>query len=182
MSNVPWPLWIGLLFPIYVAAVSVAIWILRGRVWPVRCARPDWCFASCRAPPRRRGNGSRKRLKKPAADSRPEAIAGSARTDVAEGLERVVNATRFAMIAFVTAILLTGTAVLADGPTQTVLQYLATLGFVLAWAATNSGIYRRSTNWLRGACLQSLKWWSSIFVPVGVLNLVFTVANKAPAA
>ncbi|WP_158684416.1 hypothetical protein [Amycolatopsis orientalis] len=122
------------------------------------------------------------RLKNPVPSSPREALTGSARTDVAEGLERVVSATRFATGTFVAAILLTAAAVLVDGAAQTVLQYLATLGFVLAWAATNSGIYRRSANWLKGACLKSLKWWLSIFVPVGVLNLVFTVANKAPAA
>lgn len=262
VSNVPWPLWIGILFPLYVAAVSVMLWILRGRVWPVQCAYPKtsrgwecrmWVpgeWSRCRHHNRRRhyrfghsvnpdlqrwqtfGKGdtvverpergvgllrlrpagatllyqrgyprpprlvlrqlpaaattawrriTQARLKKPAADDRLEVPAAATRTDVAEGLERVVAATRFAIGAFVAAILLTVISVVADGPAQTVLQYLATLGFVLAWAATNSGIYGRSADWLRGACLKSVKWWSFIFVPVGVLNLVFTVANKTPA-
>ncbi|WP_154676110.1 hypothetical protein [Amycolatopsis benzoatilytica] len=261
MSNVPWPLWIGLLFPIYVAAVSVAIWVLRGRVWLVQCAYPktsrnrdcqNWVpgeWSRCRHHNRRRnyefghsvnpdiqrwqtfGKGDEiverrergvgllrmrpagatllyqrgyprpprlvlrqlpaaaaatwqqvkgARLKKSAAGDHSEAAPGSARTDVAQGLDRVVSATRFAMGSFVTAIALTGIAVLVDGAAQTVLQYLATLGFVLAWAATSAGIYSRSEAWLKGACLKSLKWWFSIFVPVGVLNLVFTIANKAP--
>ncbi len=64
---------------------------------------------------------------------------------------------------------------------QTVLQYVATLGFVLAWAATSAGLYGRSETWLKGACLKSLKWWAGIFVPVGLLNLAFTVMNKSPA-
>ncbi|WIX75054.1 hypothetical protein QRX50_26260 [Amycolatopsis carbonis] len=103
------------------------------------------------------------------------------RTDVAAGLERVVAATRFAMVAFVAAIVLTGVSIVVSGAAQTVLQYLATLGFVLAWATTSSGVYGRSETWLRGACLKSLKWWFFIFAPVGVLNLVFTVANSAQA-
>ena len=108
----------------------------------------------------------------------PAAAAAGARTDVAEGLDRVVAATRFATAAFAIAIVLTALAVLLDGAPQTVLQYLATLGFVLAWAATHSGIYGRSETWLRGACVKSLKWWILIFAPVGFLNLVFTFANK----
>lgn len=38
VSPIPWPLWIGLLFPIYVGFVFTSVWVLRGRVWPVRCA------------------------------------------------------------------------------------------------------------------------------------------------
>ncbi|QYN20887.1 hypothetical protein [Amycolatopsis sp. DSM 110486] len=55
------------------------------------------------------------------------------------------------------AIVLTSVAILVSGAAQTVLQYLATLGFVLAWAATCSGVYNRGEPWLRGACLKSLK-------------------------
>ncbi|MGK3204330.1 hypothetical protein [Amycolatopsis sp. MEPSY49] len=262
ISDLPWPLWIGLLFPIYVAVISVVIWFLRGRVWVVHCAYPktsrgrecrNWVpgeWSRCRHHNQRRnyrfghsvnpgiqrwqtfGRGDaiverpergvgllrlrpagatllyqrgyprppllvlrqlpaaavaawrrirQARLKEPADARQAEVEPGSTRTDVAEGLVRVVAATRFAMTAFVSAIVLTGVAVLLDGAPQTILQYLATLGFVLAWAATSSGIYSRSETWLRGACLKSLKWWSFIFVPVGVLNLVFTVANKTPA-
>lgn len=261
LSDLPWPLWIGLLFPIYVAVISTVVWFLRGRIWLVHCAYPktsrgwdcrNWVpgeWSRCRHHNQRRnyrfghsvnpdlqrwqtfGKGDvvvdrpergvgllrlrpagatllyqrgyprppllvlrqlptasvaawrrirQARLKEPA-DSWEQGRTASARTDVAEGLERVVAATRFAMVAFIVAIALTAVAVLLDGAPQTVLQYLATLGFVLAWAATSSGIYSRSENWLRGACVKSLKWWSFIFVPVGVLNLVFTVINKAPA-
>ncbi|WP_181063393.1 hypothetical protein [Nocardia nova] len=94
MSPIPWPLWIGGLFPVYVTVVSVLFWFLRGSVWPVQCA---------------------------------------------------------------------------------------TLGFVLAWAATSAGVSGRSETWLKGACLKALKWWAGIFVPVGLLNLAFTVMNKSPA-
>lgn len=37
-SPIPWPLWIGLLFPIYVGFIITSVWVLRGRVWLVRCA------------------------------------------------------------------------------------------------------------------------------------------------
>ncbi|WP_432845384.1 hypothetical protein ACQPXB_30980 [Amycolatopsis sp. CA-161197] len=262
VSDVPWPLWIGLLFPVYVAAISVVIWLLRGRFWLVHCAYPktskgwecrNWVpgeWSRCRHHNRRRnyrfghsvnpgiqrwqtfGKGDvivdrpergvglvrlrpagatllyqrgyprppllvlrqlpataaaawrrirQARIKRPAGSQRVEVRPGDVRTDVAAGLERVVAATRFAMVAFVAAIVLTGVAVLVSGAAQTVLQYLATLGFVLAWAATSSGIYSRSETWLRGACLKGLKWWFFTFVPVAVLNLVFTVANSAPA-
>ncbi|SEC39079.1 hypothetical protein SAMN04489729_1457 [Amycolatopsis lurida] len=261
VSAVPWPLWIGLLFPIYVAAISIVVWFLRGR-WLVHCAYPktsrgwecrNWVpgeWSRCRHHNSRRsyrfghsvnpnirrwqtfGQGNviidrpehgvgmlrlrpagatllyqrgyprpplsvlqqlpaaaaaawrrirQARLKEPVDDRQVERGIGSTRTDVAEGLERVVAATRFAMVAFIAAIALTAVAVLLDGTAQTVLQYLATLGFVLAWAATSSGICSRSSNWLRGACLKSLKWWFFIFVPVAVLNLVFTVVNKTSA-
>ncbi|GLY38266.1 hypothetical protein Amsp01_042900 [Amycolatopsis sp. NBRC 101858] len=262
VSDLPWPLWIGLLFPVYVAVISVVIWLLRGRVWVVHCAYPktsrgwdcrNWVpgeWSRCRHHNRRRtygfghsvnpdiqrwqtfGKGDviidrpergvgllrlrptgatllyqrgyprppllvlrqlpaaavaawrrirQARIKRPADRAQVGVRTDFVRTDVAEGLERVVAATRFAMVAFVAAIVLTGVAVLLDGAPQTVLQYLATLGFVLAWAATSSGIYGRSELWLRGACLKGLKWWFFIFVPVGVLNLVFTVVNKTPA-
>jgi len=106
-------------------------------------------------------------------------IAGP-RTDIAEGLQGVVHATQFATIAFGVGLVFTLVAALLDAGAQTVLQYLATLGFVLAWAAISSGAYQRNTTWLRVACLKSLKWWVVIFVPVGLLNLVFAVANKRP--
>ena len=35
-----WPLWIGGLFPVYAALLSFGVWVLRGRVWPVRCLYP----------------------------------------------------------------------------------------------------------------------------------------------
>lgn len=102
------------------------------------------------------------------------------RTDVAAGLSGVVRATQFATTAFGVGLVLTLVAILVRGTVQTVVQYVATLGFVLAWAAISSGAYQRSATWLRGACLKTVKWWVAIFVPVGLLNLVFTVAN-APA-
>ena len=40
VSPIPWPLWLGGLFPVYVAIVSVLVWFLRGTVWPVRCSYP----------------------------------------------------------------------------------------------------------------------------------------------
>ncbi|WP_146102141.1 hypothetical protein [Nocardia nova] len=110
-----------------------------------------------------------------------EPIATERRTDIAKGLNQVVRATQFATIAFCVAIVFTITAILLRDTAQTVFQYVATLGFVLAWAATSAGVYGRSETWLKGACLKSLKWWAGIFVPVGLLNLAFTVMNKSPA-
>jgi hypothetical protein len=40
VSPIPWPFWIGGLFPLYLAALSVVLWFMRGAVWPVRCAYP----------------------------------------------------------------------------------------------------------------------------------------------
>lgn len=37
VSPIPWPLILGLLFLPFAAALRVALWILRGRVWPVAC-------------------------------------------------------------------------------------------------------------------------------------------------
>src|SRR5581483_501810 len=39
-SGIPWPLWIGGIFPVYAAALSVVLWVLRGTTWPVRCLYP----------------------------------------------------------------------------------------------------------------------------------------------
>ncbi|MGH3865280.1 MAG: hypothetical protein ACRDQ4_03915 [Pseudonocardiaceae bacterium] len=61
---------------------------------------------------------------------------------------------------------------------RSVAQWVATLGFVLAWAAVSSGVYQKSDAWLYGACAKSLKWWGILFVPVAILNLVFAVANN----
>lgn len=269
ISGVPWPLWVGGLFPLYVAAVSTVVWILRGRAWPVRCAYPrtkrnrpcrSWVpgeWSRCRYHNRRtayryghnvdttvrrwqtiakdgtitpnplQGVGvlrlrptgwtllyergyarppmdvvtlvptfvrrtfhrlGQMRWRDPTPDiavlsgggERDTASAGPSRTDVAAGLPEVVRATRFATVSFGIALLLTLMAVLVRGTAQTVVQYLATLGFVLAWAAISSGAYQRSTTWLRGACLKTFRWWALIFVPVGFLNLVFTVANARP--
>lgn len=262
MSKVPWPLWIGGLLPIYVAVVSVLLWLWRGRVWMVHCAYPrtsrgwecrNWVpgeWSRCRHHNARRnyqfghsvnpdiqrwqtfGRGdvivdrpergfgmlrlrpsgatllyqhgyarppmwvarllpsmaasAWRRLRQARIRQLPDGLVPEVeivgvRKDIAEGLAHVVAATRFATAAFATAILLTALAVLLDGTSQTVLQYLATLGFVLAWAATSSGIYGRSETWLRGACLKGLKWWLLIFAPVGILNLLFTLANKGAA-
>jgi len=40
LTGVPWPLWIGGLFPLYFCALAVTVWILRGTAWPVR---PESC-------------------------------------------------------------------------------------------------------------------------------------------
>ncbi|MFJ1457887.1 hypothetical protein [Nocardia sp. N2S4-5] len=268
LSPIPWPLWIGGLFPIYVAAVSGALWFWRGFFWPVHCAYPhtskgwpcrNWVageWSRCRHHNRpfkyqfghqvevklqrwqtvkrgkiidspRRGVGvlrlrpagstllyekgfartpggvlkllptkgkegirrlQEARLRASEQPNEP-AESGSAekareplaqRTDIAQGLEYVVRATQFATVAFSVALGLTIPAIVVHDPVRTVLQYLATLGFVLAWAATDSGIYRRRSDWLKGACQKSLKWWLWVFLPVGVANLFFAVANKSP--
>lgn len=40
-APVPWPLLIAALLPAYVAALSIAIWWMRGQAWQVRCAYPN---------------------------------------------------------------------------------------------------------------------------------------------
>jgi hypothetical protein len=47
VSSMPWPLWIGGLFPVYAAAISIMLWISRGNRWGVRCLYP---FTSRRRP------------------------------------------------------------------------------------------------------------------------------------
>lgn len=37
---VPWPLWIGGLFPIYLGTLYFMFWFRQGTVWPVRCNYP----------------------------------------------------------------------------------------------------------------------------------------------
>ena len=88
-----------------------------------------------------------------------------------------MRATQFATIAFGTGLVLTLIAILLRGYPQTALQYAATLGFVLAWAAISSGAYQRQDTWLRGACMKTVKWWAMIFVPVGVINLFFALGS-----
>ncbi|MGH3851370.1 MAG: hypothetical protein ACRDR6_20195 [Pseudonocardiaceae bacterium] len=65
---------------------------------------------------------------------------------------------------------------LHDAP-RSATQWVATLGFVLAWAAVSSGIYHKNEEWLSGAWMKNLKWWGFLFVPVAILNLVFTVVG-----
>lgn len=270
VSRIPWPLWIGGLFPLYVGAVSVILWILRGRAWPVQCAYPmttkgrpcrmlvpgEW--SRCRHHNRRvryryghevdtsvgrwqtitrdgkivdrvetgvgvlrlrpagftllyqRGYARPplavlklvptftgrmyERLRQMRLSNRsidPATMAPTvgdeaselegARRDIAAGLSGVVQSTQFATAAFALALALSSLAILLVGTAQTVVQYLSVLGFVLAWAAISSGTYHRSTAWFRGACLKALKWWAVIFVPVGVLNLFFTIASSPPS-
>jgi hypothetical protein len=97
---------------------------------------------------------------------------------VADRLSVVVHASRFASAVFCLGLLLTLVSIMVNGLVQAALQYLATLGFVLAWAATSAGIYQRRGEWLQGTCIKALKWWGYIFVPVGAANLFFTVVNK----
>ncbi len=265
VSPIPWPLWIGGLFPIYLGVVSSLLWFLRGRVWPVHCAYPrtskgrpcrNWVtgeWQRCRhhnrprkyryghevvakiqrwqtldgrdrivdraergvgvlrlraagstllyekgyarpfsgvvrlLPTKVRAGFDRLRQARLRGSSTPEAVPAAEseqpaapRTDIARGLEQVVRATQFATVAFCAAIALSIVALFGHGNARTIIQYIATLGFVLAWAATSSGIYSRDPNWLRGACRKSLRWWAGIFVPVALINLVFTAINTFP--
>ncbi|MGH3833269.1 MAG: hypothetical protein ACRDRS_23010 [Pseudonocardiaceae bacterium] len=94
-----------------------------------------------------------------------------------EGELSIVQATRFATVAFFFALLATLiSAFLHDAP-RSAAQWVATLGFVLAWAAVSSGIYHKREDWLPGTLAKNLKWWALFFVPVAILNLVFTVAG-----
>lgn len=40
-TQVPWPLVVGALLPVYAAGLSASIWWMRGRCWPVLCAYPS---------------------------------------------------------------------------------------------------------------------------------------------
>ncbi|WP_156365214.1 hypothetical protein [Sciscionella sediminilitoris] len=102
----------------------------------------------------------------------------SENSPIAKGLDITVQATRFAVVTAFVAIALTIASIMAGGMVQTTMQYLSTLGFVLAWAATSAGIYSRSAQWLRDTCLKSVKWWAFVFVPVAVINL-FQAAGQA---
>jgi hypothetical protein len=260
ISGIPWPLWIGGLFPLYAAALSVMLWSMRGSAWPVRCLYPitskrrpcaqwvpgEWyrCrYHNWRASYKyghevdtkirrwqqadRKGNlvdrpsigvgilrvrpaghallyqngyarkslnvlglvpefvmTTCRRLAAMRFRSVPDATAESSadvsdvKDNVTEGLLSVIQATRFASIIFFLALRVTGISVLLHGNFRAAAQWTATLGFVLAWAAVSSGVYYKSGDWLFGACLKNLKWWTIIFVPVGILNLVFAVVNK----
>lgn len=83
------------------------------------------------------------------------------------------------MCAAFAAIVLTIASIIASGLVQTAMQYLSTLGFVLAWAATSAGIYSRSAQWLKDTCLKAVKWWAFIFVPVAVINLFQAAGQTA---
>ncbi len=260
-SGIPWPLWIGGIFPVYAAALSVVLWVLRGTTWPVRCLYPvtsrrrpceSWVpgeWYRCRYHNWRASykyghqvdtkirrwqqvdkegnlvdrpsigvgvlrvrpaghallyeNGyTRKplnvlmvlpefvmkicrRLASVRFRKLPRVASGFAvdvaelKGNVAEGLVSVVQATRFATAIFFLALGLTGLSILVHGNFRAMAQWAATLGFVIAWAAVSAGIYQKNDDWLSGACFKSLKWWGIIFVPVGILNLVFAVANNA---
>jgi hypothetical protein len=101
-----------------------------------------------------------------------------AEDSLASGLNSVVSATRFAVATFAAALISTLISMLFDGTVQAVIQWLATLAFVLAWTAINSGIRLREWDWLMRACKKSLLWWLRIFIPVAILNLIFTFANS----
>ena len=267
LTGVPWPLWIGGLFPVYLTTLMVLIWTLRGSVWPVSCAYPitkkrrpcrmivpgEWyrCrhhnsirsynfggghTVNPRIPRWQQVDGRRKLVDKPAIGvgvlrTRPAGRTllyqnGYARTPrnvltllpeftksllrrlkamrlrqsddddeassppgdpdavvTAEGalatdLHVVVSATRFALIMFATALLITLVAVLLDGTPQAVVQWIAVLGFVLAWAALNSGVRLRELDWLSEACKKSLSWWLRVFAPVALINVFVTFANQ----
>lgn len=257
-SSIPWPLWLGLLFPVYIAILSFLLWFLRGGVWLVRCAYPktskrrpceNWVageWRRCRyhnyranykyghtvdtsirrwQQVNRKGElvdlpaigvgvirtrpagrallyengytrrpldvlkilpefvrGTAVRLKEARLRTTPTTEPGfdevvAMRDSFAAGLPEVVKATRFAMVAFALAIVVTSIAILLDDAAQAALQWVATLFFVVAWAAVCAGIYKRDGEWVRGAAWKAIKWWLFIFVPVAAANLVFAAVN-----
>jgi hypothetical protein len=260
ISGMPWPLWIGGLFPVYAAVISIMLWILRGNTWPVRCSYPitskghpclrwvsgEWyrCHDHNWRAKYKYGHQVDTNIKRwqqvdkkrnlidlpakgvgifrvrpaghallyengyarkpldvltlipefvirtcrrlgtirfrdaPRATIVPSVGIAEMKDDVTEGLLSVVQATRFATIAFFCALGATGLSIFLHDNLRAVVQWVATLGFVLAWAAVSVGIYQKNNDWLSGACLKSLKWWAIIFVPVAALNLVFAVINK----
>ena len=265
LSGLPWPLWIGGLFPLYAAAVSVMLWVLRGNTWPVRCLYPftsrhrpceHWVpgeWYRCRhhnwranykyghkvdptikrwqradkkgnlaerpsigsigmgvfrvrpaghallyengyarkpmdviklvpefaARIRRRLSGIRFREVSSEFSVVTETHAGfiEIKDDVAQGSLSVVQATQFATAAFFCALLATLISVFLHGAPRSAAQWVATLGFVLAWAAVSAGVYQKREDWLSGTLTKNLKWWALFFVPVAILNLIFMVAD-----
>jgi len=256
ITVVPWPLWIGALFPGYLASIYFLLWFMRGSTWVVPCAYPktsrsrpcrmrvpgEWY--RCRHHNRwaqykyghdviptirrwERFNRNGKIVEGPARGIGfirtrpvgqtllyhngfvrrpwdvvkliPHAVRATAerlramtlhtptdddtRVDedsvlhhdivLAENLLSVVHATRFALGTIIVAVIVTIISTLLSGISQAILQWVATLAFVLAWAATSAGIYNKRTTWLNGTCLIALKWWAFIFVPVAAVNLLF---------
>ena len=265
LTGIPWPLWLGGLFPIYLVALSITIWTLRGTSWPVRCAYPitkakipcrifvpgEWyrCrhhnsvryhrsvsgghFVDTKIPRWKQVDRRGKLVDAPAigigfirtrpvghtllyefgytrtpgnvASILPEfskklwrrvravRLRGSgddeaedrgdpnsiveAQDPMVSELDSVVTATRFALGIFIAALLTTGISMLFTGSPQAMIQWVATLAFVLAWAAVNSGIRLREWDWLSRSCRKSLVWWLKIFLPVALLNVVFMMVN-----
>ncbi|NYD39808.1 hypothetical protein [Actinomycetospora corticicola] len=99
---------------------------------------------------------------------------------VSDKLASVVLATRCSCSFAAVGLVLTIIAVLLDGQPQAILQWLATLAFVLGWAASYAGIFQGRDDWLRGACIKAARWWAVIFVPVTVANLFFAATSQLP--
>ncbi len=259
ISDVPWPLWVGGLFPLYLGMLYCILWFRRGSTWPVRCLYPvtargrgqdcrnivpgEWhrCrYHNWRAnyryghnvdtsirrwetvdkqgrPIDRPAHGIgflravpgratllyynsftrppidvlklipqkvstvasslwAMRLRTPVKSNPAQEIrAGIQGVEVAEGLSTVVSATQFTLGAFLVAILGTGAAMLLDGyPTaKAIVQWVAVLGFVLAWAAISRGVYYRRSDWLSSTCFTTVKWWAMVFVPVAAVAMIF---------
>lgn len=256
--DVPWPLWVGGLFPLYLGVLYFILWFRRGSSWPVRCIYPvtargrgrdcrnhvpgewyrcryhNWLaryrhhdvdtsiqrwqtvdrrgakvdrpakgMGFLRATPARETllyhNGFARppfevlkllplslvaivrrllsmRLRTPASvDQTQERHEETHGFEVAEGMATVVPATQFTLGAFLVALLGTGVSVLLNAyPTpKAIVQWVAVLGFVLAWAAISRGVYHRRPDWLSSTCLVTAKWWATLFVPVAAATLLF---------
>ena len=258
---IPWPLWIGAFFPVYMSVVSFILWFRRGSTWPVWCIypitsrhrdcrhlvpgewyrcrhhnwrarykhhgghdvdtslrrwqtikrgrvidRPDQGMGFLRVTPAKKTllyrNGyarqpidvlkllpeavynlvvrlGRMRLRDPSdiySDMPEDRSSGIQGVHVAEGLPLVIMATRFTLISTIVALLLTGIAtiqfVARNDTARSVLQWVATLGFILAWAFVSRGVYHRRSNWLGSSVRSGLKWWLLTFVPVAATSLV----------
>lgn len=259
VTPVPWPLWIGGLLPLYLGALTVTVWIMRGSLWPVLCAYPrtqrggpcrnvvpgEWkrCryhnhhvryayghtvkphlrrwqtltqgnrivdveeggVGFLRIRPRgrallyhngyvrrpsdvaevvpdwlrtTRNNLRRARVHRPDPAELPSENEGPVST--ADHLVSIVMATRFSLSFAAVGILLTGIGALFNGQPQATLQWLATLAFVLAWAAAYAGIIQGKDDWRRGACVKAGRWWAIIFIPVTLANLFFAATSQTP--
>lgn len=256
LSVVPWPFWVGGVFPVYVGVVYLFVWLQRGSAWPVRCIYPvtsrgndckmlvagEWYRCrhhNWRAAYKyghtvdtsirrwqtvsksghvidRRFEGAGFLGRKAAKETvlyrhgfarqpldvlrlLPEAIPtvikslqlmrlrtptaelqtdkpGSPRAQgaVAPELSIVIQATRLTAGAAFVGISVTILAILLSGLSKAITQWIATLAFVLAWAAVNAGVYNRRADWFGGTCVKALKWWSFVFVPVAIINLAFS--------
>ena len=121
------------------------------------------------------------RLRLPGNEEVPVPEENQGPVSTSEKLQSIVLATRFSLSFTGAALILTLVAILLTGQTQANAQWLATLAFVLAWAAAYSGIFQGKEDWRRNACIKAARWWAIIFVPVALANLFFAARGQAAA-
>jgi hypothetical protein len=100
---------------------------------------------------------------------------------VAVRMPSVVQATRFALIAYVVGLIAVGTSVTLHGSSQTMEQYNATAAFIFSWNAFRFGVWkneRGEPRWLRTACIDSGK----AFCILVALAVIGNILNSLKAS